>query len=185
MRKPIITLVVALASLVPAGAFGDGMPPAAGKTAEKAPAGAPGKVTQANLQADAPDQYTVVKGDTLWGIAGKFLKDPYKWPLVWQMNQEQIKNPRRIYPGDVIRLDRNALGGPLLMLGGSHAEAAANVVKLEPKVRVEPLVSAIPTIPGSAIGPFLSQPLVMEVGGLDNTPTILATEESRVIVGSG
>jgi len=182
MRKTIITLVVALASLVPGGALGDGMPSSPGKTAEKAPAGDRSKVTQADLQPDAPDQYTVVKGDTLWGLAGKFLKDPYKWPLIWQMNQEQIKNPHRIYPGDVIRLDRS---GPLLTLGGSHAEAAANVVRLEPRVRVEPLVSSVPTIPGSVIGPFLSQPLVVEANGLDNTPTILATEESRVIVGVG
>ena len=70
-------------------------------------------------------------------------------------------------------------------MGGSAVEAAANVVKVEPRVRVEPLQTAIPSIPGSVIGPFLSQPLVVEVGGLDASPTILATEESRVIIGAG
>ena len=49
----------------------------------------------------------------------------------------------------------------------------------------KPLATAIPSIPGSAIGPFLTQPLVVEAGGLDRAPTIVATEESRVIVGAG
>lgn len=183
MRKTIITLVVAVASLVPGGTFGDGMPPSPGKPAEKQASAATDKVTQSDLQPDAPDQYTVVKGDTLWGIAGKFLKDPYKWPQIWQMNQDQIKNPHRIYPGDIIRLDRTAMS--LSLLGAGHADAAANVAKLDPRIRIEPLQSSIPTIPGSAIGPFLSQPLVIEEGGLDNAPSILATSEDRVIVGAG
>jgi hypothetical protein len=192
MRKTIITLVVALASLVPAGALANGMPPEAGKAASGA-AGA-GKVTEADLVADAPSEYTVVKGDTLWGISGRFLKDPWKWPHIWQMNQEQIKNPHLIYPGDVVRLDREALrlsiasggpGGAASGMGGSAVEAASNVVKLEPRVRTEPLQTAIPSIPGTVIGPFLSQPLVVEIGGMDNAPTILATEESRVIIGAG
>jgi hypothetical protein len=171
-----------LASLVPGGVSADGMPPSAGKTAGKQASEDPAKVTQADLKADAPDQYTVQKGDTLWGIAGKFLKDPYKWPQIWQMNQDQIKNPHRIYPGDIIRLDRLGLS---LSLSSSHSDALANTVKVDPRVRVEPLQSAIQTIPGTAIGPFLSQPLIIEAGAMDNAPTILATAESRVIVGPG
>jgi hypothetical protein len=182
MRKTIITLVVALASLVPGVTFGDGMPPSPGKPADRAPFAAPQRVTQADIHPDAPDQYTVVKGDTLWGIAGRFLNDPYKWPQIWQMNQDQIKNPHLIYPGDIIRLDRASL---TLSLAGGQADAAANVVRLEPRIRVEPLQASIPTIPATAIGPFLTQPLVIEAGGLDNAPTILATAENRVIVGAG
>jgi len=195
MRKTIITLVVALASLVPGEVLANGMPSSSEKTAGNQGSASPTQITQADLAADAPSEYTVVKGDTLWGISGRFLKDPWKWPLIWQMNQEQIKNPHLIYPGDVIRLDREALrlslagGGAGGMSGGasggSSAEAAANVVKLDPRVRIEPLQSAIPSIPGSVIGPFLSQPMVVEVGGLDGAPAILATEESRVIVGAG
>jgi hypothetical protein len=197
MRKTIITLVVALASLVPGGVMADGMPPSSSKPAGSEPATAPSRVTQADLAADAPDQYTVVKGDTLWGIAGKFLKDPWKWPQIWQMNQERIKDPHWIYPGDVIRLDRSganptlSIGGPggssadTGPSGGTSSEAAANVVKVEPRVRVESLDSAIPSIPGSTIAPFLTNPLIVEAGGMDNAPTILATEESRVVIGAG
>ncbi|HEX5128992.1 MAG TPA: LysM peptidoglycan-binding domain-containing protein [Usitatibacter sp.] len=172
----------------------NGMPPEAGKGAAAPASGRAesAKVSEADLVADAPSEYTVVKGDTLWGISGRFLKDPWKWPYIWQMNQEQIKNPHLIYPGDVIKLDREALrlsiasgGAGGVGMGGSQGEAAANVVKVEPRVRVEPLQMAIPSIPGTVIGPFLSQPLVVEVGGLDAAPTILATEESRVIIGAG
>jgi len=200
MRKTIITLVVGVASLVPALAGADGMPPEASKggSAPAAAPGSPNKVTMADLADGAPDQYTVVKGDTLWGISGKFLKDPWKWPQIWEMNRDQIKNPHWIYPGDVIKLDKSGAnprlslagggaggGGESGPSGGTAAEAEANVVHVDPRARVEKLETSVPTIPGTAIGPFLSQPLVVESNELDTAPTIVATEESRVIVGPG
>jgi hypothetical protein len=148
-----------------------------------------------DLAPDAPDQYTVQKGDTLWGIASKFLKDPWRWPQIWEMNRDQIKNPHWIYPGNVVRLDKSGAnpslsidggaGGPGGASGGTEAQAQANVIKVDPRIRVEPLAEAVPSIPGTAIGPFLIQPLVIEANGLDNAPTIVATSESRVVVGAG
>ncbi len=166
MRKLIIALVVASASLVP------------GLASSQATA-----TTSVNdLQADAPTTYTVVKGDTLWAISGRFLKEPWKWPQIWQMNREQIKNPHLIYPGDVIRLDRDGSTASLTLLPGG---IEGNVVRLQPRTRVETLSTAIPSIPGNAIGPFLTQPLVLETAGLEDYPRIVATEEERVIVGVG
>ncbi|MCM2327444.1 MAG: LysM peptidoglycan-binding domain-containing protein [Lysobacter sp.] len=137
-----------------------------------------------DLQADAPSEYTVQKGDTLWAISGKFLKEPWKWPQIWQMNRDQIKNPHLIYPGDIIRLDRSGAYPSLSLIAGGAIPADA-VVRLEPRTRVQPLSTAVPTIPGSAIGPFLSQPLIVDPGVMDTLPRIVATEEERVIVGAG
>jgi hypothetical protein len=129
-----------------------------------------------SLKDDAPDSYVVQKGDTLWSIAAKFLKEPWRWPDIWRLNQDQIRNPNRIFPGNVIVLDRT--GGGRLSMG--------SVVKLSPEIRVEPIaVEAIPAIAPNIIEPFLIQPLVIEVDGLNNAPRIIATEESRVNLGPG
>ncbi|HUW51648.1 MAG TPA: LysM domain-containing protein [Sulfuricella sp.] len=132
------------------------------------------------LQDNPPDHYVVVKGDTLWGIAGKFLKDPWRWPEVWKMNAQQIKNPHLIYPGDMIVLN-TASGSPELRL-----IKGLETVKLSPRVRAEQLeTEAIPSIPLTAIGPFLSQPMVIAEGELEKAPYIIGTEENRVILGAG
>ncbi len=128
------------------------------------------------LAPDAPDRHIVVKGDTLWGISSKFLKDPYRWPEIWRLNDEQIRNPHRIYPGQVVILDRSG-ADPQLRLG--------RLVKAEPQIYSEDNKDAIPAIPYGAIEPFLSQPLVIERASIDSPARIVATEENRVNVGAG
>lgn len=125
------------------------------------------------LKADAPDRYTVQRGDTLWGISGRYLDKPWSWPQLWNMNREQIRNPHRIYPGDVLVLDR------------ATGRLSVDTVKLSPGVRREDLAQAVPTIQPSAINAFLSRPMIVSETELDNSPRIMATEESRVVVGAG
>jgi hypothetical protein len=133
----------------------------------------------AALKEGAPDRYIVVEGDTLWSISGRYLKDPWRWPELWKMNQDQIKNPHRIYPGDVLVLDRAAEEMRLRVL-------KLDTVSLAPKVRVESIPAReIPSIPPSAIEPFLSRPLVVGQTELDGAPAIRATEENRVAIGAG
>lgn len=132
-----------------------------------------------DLRENAPDSYTVIRGDTLWSISGRFLKEPWRWPEIWKLNQDQIRNPHLIYPGDVIVLDRS---GRDLQLRISRA----NTVRLSPKVRVEPLAAkAVPTIAPADIEPFLSKPLVVGANELDSAARIIATDEDRVALGAG
>ncbi len=136
------------------------------------------------LNNDAPTMYVVVKGDTLWDISGKFLKEPWRWPEIWNMNRDQIKNPHLIYPGDVVKLSFDATGRPMLsIVGGTDGQSGATV-KLSPRIRSEALSEAIPSIPARVIGPFLSMPLVVNQDGLNAAPRIIASEEGRVIVGT-
>jgi hypothetical protein len=128
------------------------------------------------INPNAPDRYVVVPGDTLWSIAERFTNSPWRWPELWGLNRDEIKNPHLIYPGNVIVLDR-ATG---------RLSLAQGTVRLEPRVRVLGSTdTAIPSIPASMIEPFLSQPLVIEPDGLDNAPTIVATQEDRVLIDAG
>ncbi|MCW5603459.1 MAG: LysM peptidoglycan-binding domain-containing protein [Burkholderiales bacterium] len=143
------------------------------------PAVAAFAATSEDLKDTAPDRYIVVEGDTLWSISGRYLKEPWRWPELWKMNQEQIKNPHRIYPGDVLVLDRSAQEARLRVQG-------LPTVKLTPKVRAEPIAAkAVPSISPAVIEPFLSRPLVIGQGELDSAPRIIATEENRVAIGAG
>jgi nucleoid-associated protein YgaU len=135
---------------------------------------------------NAPDQHTVVRGDTLWGISGKFLQHAWCWPQVWGMNKEEIRNPHWIYPGQTVYFDRVAgrlrLGKPVS--GAANEPNGLPTVRLTPQVRTEGLgQEAVPAIPSNVIEPFLSQPLVLADDELKDAPRIVATHESRVMLG--
>lgn len=125
----------------------------------------------------------VVKGDTLWDISEKFLKDPWRWPEVWRLNQEQIKNPHLIYPGDVVVLTMED-GKPKLSLEGSGLP----LVKLSPQVRGEPIElqnQGIPAIEPGHIQPYAMAAGVIDEAALNAAPKILGAADERVMITQG
>jgi hypothetical protein len=145
------------------------------------------------LRPDAPERYVVVPGDTLWSIAQRYTDSPWRWPELWGLNKDEIRNPHLIYPGYVIVLDR-ARGRLSIGTGPSAAPSttatapgpAAGTVRLEPRVRAESLgKEEIPSIPAAVIEPFLTRPLIVEPDGLDKAPTIVGTQADRVILSTG
>lgn len=139
---------------------------------------------QVRLQDNAPEQHVVVKGDTLWGISETFLKDPWQWPNVWKLNREEIKNPHLIYPGDVVRLGRDADGSIRLSLEKGPRFNAT--VKLSPRAYGEAIVikeTGISSIPENVIAPLLSRGGVGDPSDLENAPRILGSSDARVMFG--
>ena len=145
---------------------------------------APALADTLKLQDSAPDRYVVVKGDTLWDISAKFLKDPWRWPQIWNMNRAEIRNPHRIYPGDLIVLDRSGTSPRLALVKGG--QGGMPTVKLSPVARASEIDdAAIPAIPIRVIHPFLSQPRVVPEGAFDGAPFILGSNAERVVLASG
>ena len=128
------------------------------------------------LADSAPASHVVARGDTLWDISARFLKEPWRWPEIWRMNREQIRNPNLIFPGDVIVLERDGAGNPLLRVQKG---------RLQPKIYAEQNIEAIPPIPPNVIEPFISVPLIVEVNGLESAARIIATQQDRVFLGNG
>jgi hypothetical protein len=126
----------------------------------------------------APESYIVVKGDTLWSIAGKFIQEPWRWPEIWRLNKSEIKNPHRIYPGNVVVLDFSD-GSPRLRLGKQVSG------KLLPSMEVEAIPREVPSIPAHLIEPFITRPLVIEENDLRDAPQVIGLDASRIVVGDG
>ncbi|WP_269531388.1 LysM peptidoglycan-binding domain-containing protein [Chitinimonas sp. BJYL2] len=141
----------------------------------------PVRADELRLQDNAPERYIVVKGDTLWDISGKFLKDPWKWPQIWNMNKDEIKDPHWIYPGDVIVLDTSSGSPRLRLLGNDKNDALRANAKLDPRVRITQFESqAAPAIPARAIEPFLSKPLIVDEKEFAAAPRIALGQSDHV-----
>jgi LysM domain len=131
------------------------------------------------LRPDHPTRYTVQKGDTLWGISGRFLSEPWRWPDLWQANP-QIKNPDLIFPGDELELVY-VEGRPRLH---KRSGRSSGVVKLSPRMRVTE--APVPTVPMDAIGPFLTRPVVLpSEDDFDDAPYVLDFPDEHIRVGAG
>jgi len=140
-------------------------------------------VPLSELAANAPDSYTVKRGDTLWGISSMFLKSPWRWPELWGMNLEQIRNPHLIYPGQILYLDKTD-GRARLRVG--QQVGPDGTVKLSPRVRSAALGDgAIPSIPFHLIEPFLTEAVIFQTNELESAPRIVGTQEGRVVLGKG
>jgi hypothetical protein len=126
----------------------------------------------------APKSYTVKRGDTLWGIASMFLRDPWLWPEVWYINP-QVANPHLIYPGDTLALAYGRDGKPMIRLEQGGA------ARLDPRLRSSPLDGAIPTIPYASIAAFLSRPSVLTSEQVRLAPHVVAFRDEHVVAGTG
>jgi hypothetical protein len=144
------------------------------------------------VESDAPRTYTVVRGDTLWDISDRFLKEPWLWPTIWEYNP-QIQNPHLIYPGDEVALEYID-GVPTLVIsrdgeritgangvGNNRAvNAGGNRARLSPRIREESLDDAIPMIPADAIQSFLVNPKVVDLATLNSTPYVVGNYDGRL-----
>jgi hypothetical protein len=148
----------------------DAGPSTAAPTSEPAPGGVA-------LNPNAPDSYVVKRGDTLWGIAKVFLRDPWFWPEIWQVNP-QVQNPHLIYPGDTLRLVY-IQGRPTIML--QRGDAA----RVLPRIRSEPLEAAVTTIPYATVAAFMSKPSVLAKEQIKDAPYVLATRDMHVVMADG
>lgn len=141
-------------------------------------------VPLSELSPNAPDSHTVKRGDTLWGISSIFLKSPWRWPELWGMNLEQIRNPHLIYPGQVLVLEK--VDGRARLRVAQPVGGSGDTVKLSPRVRSEAVdAGAIAAIPLHLIGPFLNEAVVFNSNELAAAPRIVASQESRVMLGRG
>ncbi|WP_284879593.1 LysM peptidoglycan-binding domain-containing protein [Acinetobacter variabilis] len=154
-------------------------------SAEAAPAR---NVNPPALKASAPNVYVVKKGDTLWDISKRFLKNPVRWPEIWASNKH-VKNPHWIFPGDRL-LMCDYQGRPII--GKDEGDGCEGIISryigstsLQPQVRVESLNNTIPVIPLAHIQQWLEHYTIMAADSVQGTPYILGTADQRVLAGKG
>lgn len=154
-------------------------------SAEAAPAR---NVNPPALKANAPNVYVVKKGDTLWDISKRFLKNPVRWPEIWASNKH-VKNPHWIFPGDRL-LMCDYQGRPII--GKDEGDGCEGIISrylgstsLQPQIRVESLNNTIPVIPLEHIKQWLERYTLLAPDSVQGTPYILGTADQRVLAGKG
>ena len=141
-------------------------------------------VPLSELAANAPDNYTVKRGDTLWAISGMFLKSAWRWPELWGMNLDDIRNPHRIYPGQQLYLDK--ANGRATLRTRQAIGAPTDTIRVSPRTRFESLGdTSIPTLAANLIEPFLADALLVDPVAFAAAPRIVATQEGRVLLSLG
>ena len=163
-------------------------------------------LSEEDLDADAPNEYTVVAGDTLWDISDRFLKKPWLWTELWNYNPD-VANPHLIFPGDELALEyvggrptlvlsRNGKALPTAdMVGGGRtgpdgepvlgAALPDGVERLSPRIRSESLEQAIPTVPAESIRQFLVEPRVVALDEVRDAPYVVGNDDRRLMSALG
>lgn len=141
-------------------------------------------VAPITLNPDHPAIHQVEAGDTLWDISARFLEQPWQWPMLWRWNPE-LDNPHLIYPGDRIRLTRDAAGPRLLIERAEPSNAQYRVERWSPSVRELALPPPIPIVSKDRIEPFLVEHTIVTPDTLAAAGLVIAGEDERLISGSG
>lgn len=183
--RPLAGVSILAGSLLASSAWAQGVPnfpitPGQRATANQvAEAGVP----LSELAPNAPDSYTVKRGDTLWAISRIFLKSPWRWPELWGMNLQEIRNPHLIFPNQVLYLVK---ANGRATLSTRRPDGGVETVKVSPRIRSEALKdSAVPPISLQAIEAFLTESLIVDEATLARAPRIVATPETRVLLSRG
>lgn len=181
-RLHAFTLAILSVAGFTASAFAAEPPPVTVAQREQAERTAQQGIPTTELAPNAPSQYTVRKGDTLWDISGRFLRRPWRWPDLWGMNRQQIRNPHLIYPGQILYLIQRDGRAWLSTTPPGGSDAA----RLSPRMRGDETdANAILTFAAKDIEPFLIRPLVVDKSTLETSARIVALPESRVYLGPG
>ena len=135
------------------------------------------------VRPDAPTRYVVKQGDTLWGISGKYLYRPWQWSRLWGANRSKIRNPDRIYPGQVLVL-RYVNGHPRLSVERG-AGGDIPLVKLSPRVREVSSGYGIQAVNVNFYRMFMQHPQVIDQMQTQHAPRLVEGPDNRLIYSKG
>jgi len=169
--RPALVLCLAAGLSLTAGSSPEAAPGTSGQATRTIATG-----SQIPISPNAPDQYVVKRGDTLWDISKIFLRDPWYWPEIWYLNP-QVHNPHLIYPGDVLKLIY-VDGQPRLTVADRGSDGTK---RLSPQVRAEPLSHAITAIPYEVIAGFAGRPTLLDKDQVKKAPYVVALRDDHII----